>query len=131
MSSGRKVFVISGDEVLHLKRRACSNAGEDRRPAIAAGCGVANNLPDGWHLVVVDLAGFSVAIERVRQEVLSQTRVVGIAILQQTRPQLRRAIETRPVHERAQASIGTPPSVVLHAPAASKFSSAMPSGSNI
>ena len=44
MSSRRKVFVISWDEVLHLKRRAGGDAREDRRPSIAAGCGIADDL---------------------------------------------------------------------------------------
>src|SRR5690242_20947848 len=46
MSAQRKVFVISGDEVLHLEGRAGSDAGKQRRPAIAVPCGVFHDRAD-------------------------------------------------------------------------------------
>ena len=67
VSDLRKIFVNSWDEMFHLERRAGGDAREDRRPAIAGRCSIADDLADGGHFVVVDLSGLPIAAERLRQ----------------------------------------------------------------
>src|SRR5215217_7082566 len=80
MTAGRNSSNMrpSGDEVLHLKRRARDHSCNDRRPAVVLRHGGADNGADRGHFVIIEASASAFAVERIRQELLGEVGIVGV-----------------------------------------------------